>query len=406
MAATVRKFVSCDFIKTVDLELLRRLLEPHEAAIGLDWTRLPDDEGARRDALLKLFRIGENFPKALQNALHHAKLLSGQAGARILIEQAELSGVELVPTGVDGAPQPDTRSIALIAYLDHRRIFDVAVDRTRLWAPSRPFERRTTRPGLRSREDDLLCKDEFQEDVRQYFLERYSGAFCAVRTYYEGDEIGILVLHGRHRKTTNVEVEGGETTLSFHEIGEDTIRYCADSGQIKIGAASRRDAKKLLELFAVHLLREPDAFSGPISDSLYTLEPIQAAGGSYVFRTGWDEDVAGVSITEVQIDDGRLRGRRRMSSWAMKVKDRRNALKRCADTIGDGSLRDGQLSSVKLEFRLRGEDEEETTVHVLVQPPDVASFRDHTWESTIYDHLERNGLRRATQRASATVAAE
>lgn len=406
MAPMVRKFVSRDFMKTVDLQLLRRLLEPHVAAIGLNWGNLPDDDGARRDALFNLFSIGENFPQSLQNALHYAKLLSGQAGARILIEQAELSGVDLAAQSADTGAQPDTRSIALLAYLDHRRIFDTAVDRTRLWATSRPLERCAKRSGLRSREDDLLCRNQFQEDVRRYFLEKYSGTYCDVRWYYEADEVGILVLHGRHRRTTNVEAEGGEMTLSFHEIGEDTIRYCADTGRIKIGAASLRDAKKLLNLFAEHLLREPDVFSGATSDSLYTLEPIQAAGASYVFKTGWDETVTGVSVVEVQLDDGRMSSRRRMSPWALRLKDKQNALRRCGEIIGDDALRDVQLFSVKLEFRLYGDGGEVTTVPVLVQPPDVASFQDHAWEATIYDHLERNGLRRGTSRASASFAAE
>lgn len=406
MARTVRKFVSREFINTVDLELLRRLLEPYERTLALEWHELPAEDQARRDALFELFRMGEGFPAELQNALHYAKLLSGQAGARILFEQAELSGVELLTSHADPAIQPDTRSIALLAYLDHRSLFDGAVDRARLWATPRPLERCASRPGLRCRHDDLLCRAQFQEVVRQYFLKKYCGSYCDVRWYPEGDEIGILVLHGRYRKTANVEAEGGETTLSFHQIGEDTIRYCENTGLIKIGAGSQRDAKKLLECFAEHLLGEAKAFSHAMADTLYTLEPIRAAGEAYVFLTGWDADVAGVSVVELQVDDGRIMGRRRMSPWAMKLKDRQNAVKRLAEVVGEGGLSDIQLHSATLEFRLRGPGNAETTIPVLVQPPDIASFRDHTWEATIHDHLERNGLRRASLGASAPVAAE
>lgn len=157
MARRVRKFVSCEFIKTVDLNLFRRFLSPFSARIGIDWPSLPEDEAERREALFEIFRRAEDFPDELQKALHRATILSGSAGAGILLEQAAMAGVELVPAAeVKDVAAIDTRQIALRAYLDHPELFRRAVDLTRLWTVSRPLERCGARPRVLSRHGDFL----------------------------------------------------------------------------------------------------------------------------------------------------------------------------------------------------------------------------------------------------------
>jgi hypothetical protein len=56
MAKNVKKFVNRDFAKTVDLDLLKRLIDPYAATIQLDWNALPADEKDRREAIFEFFR--------------------------------------------------------------------------------------------------------------------------------------------------------------------------------------------------------------------------------------------------------------------------------------------------------------------------------------------------------------
>ncbi|GGL58478.1 hypothetical protein [Wenxinia marina] len=63
------------------------------------------------------------------------------------------------------------------------------------------------------------------------------------------------------------------------------------------------------------------------------------------------------------------------------------------------------IASALIDFHLKN-GAAEMTVPVRLQPPDVASFRDHTFEEVIYSHLELNGLRRASRPDPTALAAE
>ena len=97
MGKRIRKFVDRAFARTVDLALLRRLLEPHLARIGFDWSSLPEEDKERREAIFNLFSMGEiRFPPALQFALFNISTLSTDAGARIIQEIAGEAGVDVL----------------------------------------------------------------------------------------------------------------------------------------------------------------------------------------------------------------------------------------------------------------------------------------------------------------------
>ena len=92
MAKNVKKFVNREFVRTVDLDLLKRLLDPYSRDIALDWTALPADEKQKREAIFEFFRgADERFPAQLLDALHRIMVLSDANGARLLQEQAELN---------------------------------------------------------------------------------------------------------------------------------------------------------------------------------------------------------------------------------------------------------------------------------------------------------------------------
>ncbi|GGL58482.1 hypothetical protein GCM10011392_11170 [Wenxinia marina] len=143
-----------------------------------------------------------------------------------------------------------------------------------------------------------MWKEEFRAAVSAYFQRKYCGRYCDVRWYPEGEQIGILVLHGKNVRTANVEEHGEERALPLREITGDTIRYSARDGWIKVGAASVGDAKMLVELFATFLIGDEMFFAGPLADDLYTLAPIEEAAEEFAFRFGWDPAVTDVVVRE------------------------------------------------------------------------------------------------------------
>jgi len=399
MPSRVRKFVCRDFIRTVDLHLLGRLLKPHSGHINLDWNDLPDDETEKREVLFEFFRrMDSTCPAELQNALHCAKILSGETGCRILLEQAELAGITLTSPNqtADNAGPITPRHLALIAYLDHRALFERAVDLARIGFATNPLERIGARRGVCSREDDLICREAFRAEASGWFTKRYCGNFCEVRWYPEEDEIAILISHGRNARTANVDQDGREDTMTFREITQDVIRYRPATGRIKISAQSTKDAKQLLDLFATHMLGDKDFFQGTAAETLYSLDAVQDAGAEFRFIHEWDADLAEVIVREVKLEDRREpRRRRRLSSpWSMVVKDNVNAMRRLKEVAGDLPLKDMSLSHLKLDFHFHDSNGSRTTrIPVTIRPPSQACFQDHAFEAAIYTHLERNGLR-------------
>ena len=56
MKKSIKKFVSREFIKTVDLNLLKRLIDMFGVVEKVGWDSLPADDRERREAIYELFR--------------------------------------------------------------------------------------------------------------------------------------------------------------------------------------------------------------------------------------------------------------------------------------------------------------------------------------------------------------
>lgn len=398
MAKNIRKFVNREFARTVELDLLRRLLAPYTKMLQLDFDALPQDEKRRGEAIFEFFRnADESFPSELQDALHCIMVLSNPNGMRILQEQAELFNIQLAQTEEiqderDGR-HLNPRHLALRAYLDQRAIFDRALDLYAFVTPNSPMEFSGAREGVESRHEDPSAREAFRQSASNYFSARYLGRYCEVRWYPDDDEIGILVLHGKNAITANVEQDGEERVLTFREIAQDTIRYHALTGRLKATAQLESEKKKLAQLFADHLLGEPGFFDGADSQNLYTLQPINDAGAAFRLRTDWDKDLVRTRIRELHADEGEqmVSGRRRFSRWGIIVRDHENAITRLAELAPDFDFASGRINYIKIEFtfRLHGK---ERRIMVKIKPPDIVSFRRDAFEARIMEHLRRNGL--------------
>ena len=397
MARTIRKFVNRPFIKTVDLDLLERLLAPFQIQIPGGLSSLPSHEPDRREALFQMFAVVDDLPDGLKDALHVVSHMATPNGARLLKEHADRRGIVLVPAdeiaGEGDGRHLSPRHLALRAYIEQRKLFDRVLDVLAFIEPASTYERSGEEENVHSLHDDQNARAAFKEACSAFYAGRYHGKYCDVRWYPEEGEINVLVLHGKNMVTTNVEEESGERVLSFREISQDTIRYQPSTGFIRTSALAETERKELARLFAVHLLRRPEFFDGADAHNLYTLEPINRLGAAFRMRTEWDHALRAVTLTEVQVDGSERRpdGKWRSSPWAFTMRDSTNAVAKLVEMLPDVDLRYARIVYVKFRFDF-DLDGKVRTIVVKVKPEDRVSFRRDAFEPQIMEHLRRNGL--------------
>lgn len=396
MSKNVRNFVNRAFMRTVDLDLLQDLLAPHASDMKFDWSALPEDEGARRDALFVLFRDGgEGFPDTLLDALHCILTLSTSNGARALQEIADEKGIALVPESELAAPGDGKhltpRHLALRAYLRHRAIFERAVHRLAFFAPS-PLRLVGARRSVLVLNENASAQDAFKAACSAFFAKRYLGRICDVHWYLESGLINVLVEHGMNAVTTTVEEEGEQKVKTIREMTLDTISFDPRTGHIKVNARSLVERRELVRLFATYLLADPEFFAAPGSDRLYTLEPIRSRGALWQFKNDWDEELKEVFVKQVEIDEAEEGHTGRGGSpWSLSMRDNENALARLYAMVPDIDLGVLRIETIKLLLRFEF-DGRKRDVLVTIRPNNVASFRDHMFEARIFQHLRENGF--------------
>lgn len=412
MAKRIRNFVDRAFSRTVDLELLHRLLGPYLGQIDFDWDALPEDDGKRREAIFGLFaRADMRFPAKLQFALYNISTLSTDAGARIIQEIASEAGVDVLSAcrveGVIDDLRFTPRFMALVTWLDHRPIFDRALSAAAFLAHSTKLERDAEREGVELRHRDAGVQDGFAEAVRLHFAGRYNGHYCDVRWFEEDDLLRVLVLHGSKPETKNVDQEGAEDTLKFREIVQSTIEYDQRRSAIAVGSKSATDAKKLVKLFGAHVLGDGDIFEASAKEELYTLAPLQRRGAAFRFIFDPAGEITHVALREVRIDEAQLTatGRLRRSPWFLSLGDSENALRRLKDVAPEIDVGDVRIVHAKIDVTIEVDDSE-IVVPVTIRPPRMVSMRDHSHERLILKMLEDNEIRKRRRTDQAAAAAE
>ena len=412
MAKMIRNFIDRAFSRTVDLQMLHRLLSPYLGQIGLDWDTLPTDDSKRREVIFNLFAKADlRFPAPLQFALYNISTLATEAGARIVQEIASEAGVDLL-AGLRREGEADDRRftprfIALAAYLDHRPVFDRALGAAAFLAHSSKLERDAERADTDLRHDDPEVQAAFVEAVRVWFSGRYDGHFCEVHWFDEDDLLRILVLHGTKAETKNVDRDGAEDTVKFREIVQSTLEYDRRRGAIAVGSKSTPDAKKLARIFGEHVMGDADIFEASAAEELYSLAPLQAADASFAFRPDPEGDITHVTLREIRIDETTrtAAGRLRRSPWTMTLRDTQDAIARLASVAPEIDISDMRIMHAKIDVTIEV-DGNETVVPVTIRPPRTLSMRDHSHERLILDMLEDHDIRKRRSSRRTAAAAE
>lgn len=412
MAKRIRNFVDRAFSRTVDLDLLHRLLQPYLHQIDFDWSALPEDERKKREAIFALFaKADAQFPPSLQFALYNISTLATDVGAKIIQEIASEASIDVLAVSATEGKESDQRFtpryIALVTWLDHRPIFERALSAAAFLAYSTKLERDADREDVDTRHLEIGVQEVFAEAARLHFASRYNGHYCDVRWFDEDGLLRVLVLHGSKAETKNIDQNGVEDTLKFREIVQSTIEYDFRRGSVSVGSKSATDAKKLVRLFGLHVLGDEDIFEASAKERLYTLEPLQKRGAAFKFVFAAEGDITHVVLREVRIDEAQqtATGRLRRSPWHMTLSDSENALKRLVGIAPDIDISDIRFVHAKIDVTIDVADNE-TVVPVTIRPPRTVSLRDHSHERLILDMLEDNGIRKSRRPREIAAAAE
>jgi len=415
MAKNLKKFVNPKFTKTVDLGLLRRLLDRHRDALkGLDlgiFDRDADAQGARQAVLDFFAGPEENYPEGLVADLHRIAELGNTNGLEIILQQAARLGVRLT-AGTEDEEQElhhDPKHVAVRVFLDHHDIFDAASDMIALMARTSLAEFSGRDEGVEAAMDERT-KAEFEAATASIFEQDMRSKYCRVGWYDDADELVLVIAHGSPITTTPIVQRDEERVISFRAAEHAVLSYNSTTGLLKIGGVAKARHVDLAELFASKILGKPGFFADEDAQKLYTLDPIQHAGFGFTFNHAFDPGIQRVQITEVQVDrvgaDPRSGETRTFHSFLARD-GRDNALARLGEMMrGVRFGSDWRLNHIVIRVHFLTSGTRVKKVTVKLKPPAHAIFRRQQFEGRITTLLRRNGLFHDRDSGRAAVAAE
>ena len=265
MAKDLKKFVNPKFIRTVDLVVLRRLLDRHaDNLLGLDLSNFGDDPDQTRRRVQNFFAgPEENYPEGLVADLHRIAELANANGLQLLLEQARRRSVEIAPAGDDDnadETKQDPKHVALRLFLDHPGVFDAAADMLSYTTLSSFSEFAGIEEGVDAQIDEE-ARDAFQREAERIFEADLRGRYCRIGWYDDADELNVVVTHGAPLKTTEVIEAGADRVISFREAEHAVLSYSAVTGRLKVGGFAKARRAELAEVFATTMLKRPRFFA-------------------------------------------------------------------------------------------------------------------------------------------------
>jgi len=397
MAKNLKKFVNISFLKTVDLVLMRELLARHAAQLHdfdlADFDRKPSE--VRK--ILQNFFAGpeERYPEGLTADLHRIAELADQNGLRLLLERAAALKKELIPKQEAEGQHLNPKHVALRTFLEHGDVFEAASDflaietRTSLTEFSGPEE--NVHPEI----NDHVRKD-FEREAGQLLVRDLLSSYCRIGWYEDEDELNVVVTHGEAIVITQRVKDGVEEPLTYRPVGHTNLAYDAVEGRLKVGGIAKALRPKLAEVFAATVLKRPGFFSGDGCQDLYTLEPIERRGLSFVMDRSFDPGISRAAIVEVEARKlpGEEAGEGSPSPWSVVMRDRHNAVQR----LGNVAPRIGfseagySLGYIVIATSIETGGKRPAKLRVKVKPPHTAAFKRHRFEGRIMELLWRNKL--------------
>lgn len=413
MAKNLKRFVNPRFTRTVEPELIARLLERHKhQLVGFDINRLRDDPERARAQLQDFFaHAEEDYPDGLVADLHRIAELGDATGLRLLLDQAARLGVVIPPErDPDGSERrQDPKHVALRVFLDHPQVFDAASDMSALVLRTSVAEYAGADGGVEA-ELNGRTKAAFEAAAATMLEADLMGRYCRVGWYSDAGEVNLVITHGSIVRTLPIVHEDEERVVSYRGAEHAVLSYAAATGRLKIGGVAKARRADLAELFATTMLDRPGFFAAPEARNLYTLAPVERAGCGFEFTHAFDPCISEVRIVEAQLTylelDERSGSMRPMFSFISRDRSG-NALRRLGRTMrGQPFGSDWHLAHIGIRITVSDGVSRPVSVTVKIRPPESASFKRHRFEARIMTLLRRNGLCRDRDADSASIAAE
>jgi hypothetical protein len=334
MAKDLKKFVNISFLRAVDLKLMRELLGRHATELQhfdlADFDRKPSEV---REILQNFFAgPEEGYSEGLIADLHRIAELADQNGLQLLLERAAALKKELIPKQEAEGQHVNPKHVALRAFLEHPDVFEAASDFLAIQTRTTLTEFGAPEENVHPEIDGQVRRD-FEREAGQLLVRDLLSSYCRIGRYEDDDELNVVVTHGEATVTTQRVKDGVEEPLTYRPVGHANLAYDAVEGRLKVGGIAKALRPKLAEVFAATALKRPGYFSGDGSRDLYTLDPIERKGVSFVMDHSFDRGISRAAIVEVEArklpGEDALEGS--PSPWSVVMRDRHNALQRLGD---------------------------------------------------------------------------
>jgi hypothetical protein len=404
------KFANQRFLKTVNWEVLGRLLASHAQDIkGLDLILLATSPAeGRKQACDFLLGPRENYPSGLVHALHRIVRLDSALGMQLILDEAERQKVTLLEPAAQATATP--RDIALLAFVDYPDVF-LEAEHTSVFIPPPSVSEYNAREEGVTAEVTLETVEALRLRAADLFAADLRGQYCRVRPYEDDGELCIAVRHGAPPVSTEIIKGEEDGVIGFQEVDTAVISYAEITGRLTVWGCAKKRRGDLAEAFATHILGQPGLFKAADAQRLYTLAPLERSGGTFAFRKGDDEEIDHILIVEAQANRvaTNVKTGREMTLFALTLRDPGgNALKllhqsRTDIDYGNNAWRLGHITA---RIVLKAPDRRAPTITVKIKPDDSVSFQRSRHRKRVMTLLALNNLVHARQPDDAALAAE
>lgn len=404
------KFANQRFLKTVNWEVLGRLLAKHSQQLpNLDLALLANNAAEGRKTVTSfLLSSRENYPESLIHDLHRIVRLDSQQGMQLILDEAERQKVVIMAPSARATATP--RDIALLAFVDHPEVFAEA-EHTSVFLPPPSVSEFNAREEGVTPEVTTETLENLRIAVAELFAADLRGKYCRVRPYEDDGELCIAIRHGAPPVSTEVIKGETDSVIGFQEIDTAVISYAELTGRLTVWGCVKKRRADLAEAFAHHILGRPGLFKAADAQRLYTLEPLERSAGSFAFRKGDDDEIDRILIVEAQTNrvTTNLKTGREKTLFSLTVRDPSgSALKllhqsRPDIVYGDNAWRLGHITA---RIVLKTQGGRAPTISVKIKPNDSLNFQRSRHKRRVMALLAANNLVHARHSGEAALAAE
>ncbi|MFQ6029243.1 MAG: hypothetical protein ACE5Q6_17335 [Dehalococcoidia bacterium] len=220
-----------------------------------------------------------------------------------------------------------------------------------------------------------------QVDVSRYFATQAMGGRCHVHCYQEEEQTTVYVQRGNRMRTVAHWKNEGLEMMAFRPAAEDLLVYDPQQSALSIKTAQRKNRDFYLGLFAHHLAGDGGLARTAVDTPMFTLAPIQEGSFDY---TG-NGAITGIALTwvKLQFDDPEC------SVFDIKSQ---NVLETMRKRFPGVSLRQGNLVSARLAFRIYPDEGRPDTITFEIEPPARTNLTQKRYADIIEDYLREQGV--------------